>query len=283
MNITPTNIFNIAAYKPQNVRFSNPYMLSVNKTSFCSKDTFERQSFDISQNLRNIRLGEKINEGLLANVYYTNFDGYVIRVLKDTEFEPDKLEMLDNPDEIIIAADKEDTMRLMKFVKGEPLYGKGWNINYPVTKDKYMENFNKIINLPDETLSNYMNDIVNIRKSGYEIDNINPNNFLLDGDHINIVDLEKKEVEPELVPEDLYPLINYYHLSSVLKDMTNDEIINLSDKIKVFYDRLITIADKNNLKLEIPEIDHNKIQRKDVYLYHKDWQFLNLVARINMS
>lgn len=279
--INPTNFFNIVPIKSCNTRLNNRYMSYL--LSFTSKDTFERQSFDISQNLKNIELGERINDGLDADVYYTNFDGYVMRVLKGAEFNPGKLEMLDNPDGIILASDKEDTMRLMKFVKGEPLYGKGWDINYPVTKDKYMENFNKIVNLPDKAFSGYMNDIVNIRKSGYEIDNTNPNNFLLDGNHINIVDLEKREVEPKLVPEDLYPLINYHHLPSVLQDMTNDEIRNFSDNIKVFYDRLVAIADKNNLKLEIPEIDHNKIQRRDVYLYHKDWKYLNLVAHTNMS
>lgn len=276
MNICPVIISNTNSLKSHNKAQGTNYMSSINRVSFGSNDTFERQGFDISKDLKNIELGEKINEGMVATVYHTNYDDYVIRLIKGTEFDPKKMEIVEDGKGIVIAADKDDKMRLMKLVKGEPLYGKSWVVYMPIGKDEYMDHLDKIIALPDKTFSDYMKDVVNIRKSGYDIDNINPNNYLLDGTHINIIDLEKKSVKPEIKLADIKLFINYYHLDGVLDEMNSEEIENLSDKIKVFYDRIVSIADKNGYDLSIPEIDSQNRQDRDIYLYHKDWDNLNI-------
>lgn len=283
MNITSINS-NSFAYTRMNIRQSDNYILRMPATlSFASSDRFEKQSFDIADHLNEIQLKDEINEGIDAVVYKTNYDGYVVRVLKDKEFKPQNLEMLHNTNTIILASDKDDTEQLMKFVKGEPLYSKGWKFNIPMNKDEYMKHFDMIMNLPDKTFSDYISDVINIRKNGYNIDSINPNNFLLDGEHINIVDLEKSDIKPVIKLSDFSPLINLEHISKILETMSHDEIDVFSDKIKIFYDRMITLSKQQNQDVKMPEIDNTRLQSIEEYLYHKHWDMLEFYSGTPVS
>ena len=84
-------------------------------------DMFIRRKTSILENPEKIELKKQINCGRDAKVYKTNFNRYVIRLKHGKAFEPEKLKLLEDPNGLIIAADDNDKMRLMKFVQGSPL------------------------------------------------------------------------------------------------------------------------------------------------------------------
>ena len=242
-------------------------------------DCFVSSTPEILRHLKSIQLKQVINKGKDAVVYHTNFPDYVVRLKNGKDFAPEKLEpIFKNP--LIIAADNEDSMRVMKYVKGKPLYGNNWidtfrNIEKE-DKYAYYTQFNQIKNLPDETFAQYIRDVGDIRKSGYDIDSINPNNFLLDGNHINIVDLEKKSTEPTIKTKDFSPFINEASLISIVREMSFPEAMKFADDIKMFYDRLINISHKEGYDISLPEPNHSKLQGILTYLYYKDETMLKI-------
>lgn len=239
-------------------------------------DGFADSTSYLLSHLKEIYPKEKINQGKDATVYSTNFDGYVLRLNHGTVFDSSKLKPVKTPNNYILAADKNDTMRIMKFVKGKPLYGLNWDIHRRISKEDYIKTFNEIKALPDKTFADYIKNIINIRKSGYNTDEINPNNILLDGEQLNIVDLTKEDVEPKIKIKDFDPLVNKYMLRRVLSNMSKGEIEKFADEIKNFYDRMIQIAKKEGYELCMPDLDHGKLQDITTYLYHKDMAILSL-------
>lgn len=248
-----------------------------------SADTFIRTTFDIKRDLSKLKLREKINEGHSAEVYNTNYDGYVIRLMHGKIFDPKKLKAVNDPNGLILAADDSDSMRLMKFVKGEPLYGNNWRLTNYVPKRTYMKFFHRVIKLPDESFSKYIQDVLNIRKNGYDIDIINPNNYLLDGNNIGIVDIEKNYgYVPDMDIWDFDPLVNKCHLLNVFKSMDVTERLKFTDEIKSFYDRIIEIAKKEGQEITIPKADKYSFAMKIYlvnYLYHKNWKMLSKLMK----
>ncbi len=239
----------------------------------CPKDTFTRTTFDINNDLKKVRLRKKINEGRSAEVFSTNFNGYVLRILRGIKFKPKTLTPFDDPNGLTVAADKLNTTQLMKFIEGEPLFGKDWYHSRTMSKKAYMKEFEKIRNLPDETFAEYMRDIVRIRKNGYDIDDINPNNFLLDGKRIRIVDLEKKDRTPKIYLTDFDPLVNRHQLVGMFKKMSLKELDSFSDVIKHFYDRLVRIALREGHDIGIPKTEDDGFALKSYlinYLYYKN-------------
>lgn len=238
-------------------------------------DTFTRTTFDVNRDLKKVRLKEKINEGRSAEVYSTNYDECVVRLAWGKKFRPKELKAADDPNGLILAEDEDGFVQLMKFVKGEPLYGKSWKILDTVSKKKYLKEFRKIKSLPDKTFAEYMREITKIRRNGYDIDDINPNNFILDGEHIGIVDLKKSEgVVPSLTVEDFNPLVNRFQLMRILKTMSPKEMHLFADEIKDFYDRIIGLALNHGYDLKMRKIDSNDIAYRMYlvnYLYYKDW------------
>lgn len=233
-------------------------------------DVFERTTFDLTKDLKKIKLAEKINSGVNADVYKTNFDGYVVRLLRGNEFKPNELKIMDDPNGLIVAANDSDTMRLMKFVKGEPLYGGGWKVLPSISKEDYMKYFNMISNLPDETFAEYIQNIIKIRNNGYNIDIFNPNNYLLHNNHIGIVDLEKQKVHYKLALEDFNPLIDEVHLLNVLSEMDYDEITEFAKKIRTFYDKIIRIAKEEGQYIGEPMLFPGTVHMDNAvsYLYY---------------
>ena len=246
-------------------------------------DVFVKSKTDVLKNIKNIKLKEKINSGNEAEVYKTNFDGYVVRLTRGVKFSSKKLSAVDDPNGLVIASDQYGHIQLMKYIKGEPLYGNGWSVHEAISLNKYKEEFNKIQSLPDETFAEYMREIINIRKNGYDTDPVNPNNFLLNGKHIGIVDLEKSpNIEPELNFNDIDPLVNTYQLRRLLKTMPEKERYKLANNIKTFCDRMITISQKEGYSLSIPNYNKDGFPKDShliSYLYYQNWNFINKLVR----
>ncbi len=251
---------------------------------FNSNDTFKRTTFDVNKDLKKVRLKEKINEGRTSEVYKTNFIGYVIRIIRGTYFEPKALTPIDDPNGLTIAEDAYGFTKLMKHIKGEPLYGKGWIIDHEIPVKQYMDAFEQILNLPNKTFAQYIQDVINIRKNGYDIDEINPNNFLLDGKRIRIIDLEKKTgTKPQIMLRDFDPFVNKYHLVRLLRKMTLEDIYAFSEKIKYFYNKIINVAQQEGYDLNIEKTcDDGYAKREHLinYLYYKDWDIIKKLTKI---
>jgi len=244
-------------------------------------DTFVRTTFDIKKDLKDIRLKEKINEGRSREVYTTNFDGIVVGLAHGMKFKPKELKECDDPNGLILAKDDSGYVCLMKYIQGEPLYGKDWKVFCIKGKTHYMDNFDMILNLPDETFAEYIRNVIKIRKSGYNIDTINPNNYILKDNHIGIVDLEKCDINPIITLNDFDPFINNAHLLKVLTQMNNEEIIEFANKIRTFYTRMRKIAAREgyNLSKPSPLPYERHIDNAKAYLYCK--QFKKLKNLIN--
>lgn len=253
--------------------------------NFIQADTFVRTTFDINKDLGKVRLKEKINEGSSAEVYSTNFEGYIIRLIKNTKFKPKALRVVNDPNGLTIAADNSDTMRLMKRVEGEPLYGKGWDMCETIPKEEYMTQFETIRQLPDDTFKEYIQNIIKIRENGYDIDYVNPNNYLLHNNHIGIVDLEMNSLDSNGSPiKDVYfsihdfnPLINRPQLIRIIKMMSTKELHSFSEEIKKLYDRFINIASGEGYNLHLDETKDDGPANRDQllsYLYYRNFKML---------
>jgi len=264
---------------------SNKPIINRLYSKFTQSDTFTRTTFDINKDLGKVRLKEKINEGRSAEVYSTNFEGYVIRLIKNKKFKPKALRVVNDPNGLTIAADNSDTMQLMKRVEGEPLYGKGWDICETIPKEEYMTQFETIRQLPDDTFKEYIQNIIKIRENGYDIDYVNPNNYLLHNNHIGIVDLEMNSLDSNGSPiKDVYfsindfnPLINRTQLIRIIKMMSTKELHSFSEEIKKLYDRFINIASGEGYNLHLDETKDDEPANRDQllsYLYYRNFKML---------
>ena len=223
-------------------------------------DTFVRTT-SIGEEFKSIKPESFINEGQEASVYETNNKNYVLRIVNGKTYNPEDLIPVNDGNGLIVAVNPQNTVQLQKYIKGEPLYEKPWNIwESNLSKDEYLETFDKIKSLPDESFTEYIRNVLNFRKCGYEVDSINPNNILLDGNHLNIVDIEKRSfVEPYLFLSDFDALIDYMHLDEMLSQMNKQEIKKFAGDIKVLYDRIMDIAKQEGQVIDVSENPHSTI------------------------
>ena len=230
-------------------------------------DVFERTGVD----LKNIKRGSLLNSGHSYNVYETNYSDYVLRVNKNfLENKNTDLLPVNDKSDILFAHNINDTVQVLKKVRGEPLYGKGWDLNKTYTTDTFLVTFEKIKNLPDKSFEDYIYRIIELRKTGHEIDTINPNNFLLDGENISIIDVEFKKVEPKISIEDFYPLIDEKKLPNILKSLPLNKRNELVEDIRLLLTRFVKICKRNGQNTNIERVDYSKLQNIVTYIYYND-------------
>jgi len=238
-------------------------------------DVFVKSETNILDNLKKIKLKEQINAGRSAKVYKTNFDGYVIRLVHNCKFTPKELKPVNDSNGLIIAENGDNTIQLMKFMRGEPLYGNDWKISCPVSKTDYLKTFNIVRNLPDKTFSDYIQKVINLRKIGYDIDTINPNNFLLDKDTINIVDIDKHVIGPwtKIDLDDFNAFVNKRQIKYVIRNMNLLELRQYAKDIRVFYDRMAKIAQEEGYDIGTPKFRYISSDATNIIacLYNKKW------------
>ena len=222
-------------------------------------------------------LGEKINSGIQATVYNVKgYDSLVARVERKAKFNPYNLSRTNGFN--LFAKSSDGKVTIMKKLEGEPLYGKGWNIHHRPNEKEFNETLDTLMSLPDSTYSQLIDDIREIRKSGLDIDVINPNNFLLDmkNKRINIVDLHENTLGNTGVRlrDIVEPLLDDRRVMSLT---TLSETTRL--KIKSFIDRIISIGQSKNLYFAMEPLNHNKLQTNLVYLYHNDKLMINSIRK----
>lgn len=239
-------------------------------------DIFVKQPENID--LHNIKFGKYINEGREAQVFESNYPDYVIRIVHGKIFNTMDLKKVDNVNGLICATDEQGTIQVLKKVQGEPLYGTGWNILEDASKDNFINGFKMIRNLPDKSFLMYFKNVLSLRKLGFNTDIVSPNNFLIDGNNINIVDIAKEKVEPRLTIKDIYPFLDNFRLQKLLISMEKRERDNLLREIRAFLSRMIRISRSAGSKIDIDTTKNSNLKDLLVYIYNDDKYMINALV-----
>lgn len=246
-----------------------------------SQDVFEKaQKFNFSQ----IRLGNRINGGQDADVFeILGTKDYVIRITKEIDFSPKLLKGLfpnDKIDDITVASNADKSIKVLKRIMGEPLYGKDWDLYKNPNMKDYFSCLSKLEQAPDKVFVDYLKDILELRKKGFDIDDINPNNFLYDeaNQKINVIDIRKSSITNEkLTIYEIAPLLDGQRIRRIFKQLGNEEKESFIKRLQTFIDRIVSAAKKEGIDVEIEAIDKNRLQSTLTYLYHNDKEMLNLI------
>ncbi len=210
-----------------------------------------------------------VGEGIKAKVY-SLADDYVTRIpkannitdelveVKGQKFSPifDNLEGRNFGQAI---AETENGISIAKKVSGTPLYSNSPNpwISYlpgaknygeigPKEAKAFYSQLKELSKLPNESISQYIDDILFLQKKGYSVDLINPNNFHFDKacKKINILYIKKKEMKNLSDLDLLKPLVNkmfleqnYKHLSPTQRKESIEIIRDLAEKCTKIGDR----------------------------------------------
>lgn len=223
--------------------------------------------------LEHIKLGRVINQGRDAIVYQTQNDpNMVIRLEFDAVYNPTKLSSKNaDINRHIIAASDDEKITLMKFIKGRPMHGSYWHIMQDINYNEFFEELARIKEIPDSAFIKYYNDILELRKKGYNVDTVNPNNILYDEKTktFNLVDITKSDdVKPEVTIKDFYPFVDNARLEWFYKDSIDGEKEAIRTEVTDFLNRIAKIGRKKGVDLSMPQIDTNHLQKFIVYLYH---------------
>lgn len=215
--------------------------------------------FDGRIYLRDLQLGHDINEGRSAVVY--NIKGHpdlVARVKYGKRFKPEKLSFkFADPVRNIIAGTEDLGVTIMNKLKGFPLHGKHWQIMEDPLHCNYFPQLQALKAIPDEAFIKYYNDILELRKKGYDFDTKNPNNILYDSEkqRFNLVDIEYLPgIKPEVTIEDFYPFIDgarLRHFYSVSLPETQETI---GKEVQEFLRRISDIGDRMGVNLGMRKI-----------------------------
>lgn len=214
-----------------------------------------------SKDSSGLKLGELINTGTYADVY--SLDGwpnsYVVRIERTEvgkSFNPKELIPSKDIENNILYETSDKLVSIRKRISGEPLHGKNWRNTSIPSPDDFRKTMAELFELPDQTYEKYIDDILLIRKRGFNIDTWNPNNYLLDkiNKRINIIDLlHSKHYGKDLEIKDFFGLLDSKRLNTLCYMKDKISLEELADIVTKFLDRMISIADKKGFKLEVPE------------------------------
>ncbi len=216
-------------------------------------------TFDGRINLKWLEEGPYINEGRSAVVYQIkDHPDLVVRVKFGKRFKPEKLSFKNaDPNRHIIAATDDYQVTVMKKQKGYPLHGNGWQIMEDPQYQIYFPTLQAIKTIPDETFIKYYEDILELRKKGYDFDSKNPNNILYDAEKkvFNLVDIEPLPVKPEVTIEDFYPFIDGARLRHYYTIATDETRELIQKEARIFLDRIAAIGDRIGVNLSMKDFN----------------------------
>lgn len=226
------------------------------------------------------KLGKPINSGLDADVFeIKKYPDLVARVDRKTVFNPFELMRTEDNVRHIWASNADETVTIMRKVKGKPLHGKNWMIGLTPDKKEYMKTLDEVLKLPDSTFHHYIDQLEKIRANGCQVDTINPNNILLDTKtkQANIIDIEPgKNIKHYTNAEDFYPFVDEKRLIRLLRSMTPAERDVLTKKFKQFFARIEKIGKERNIDLTLEKPDHTKLQDISTYIVYDDKEMLDI-------
>ena len=105
----------------------------------------------------------------------------------------------------------------------------------------------------DEVFSDLIEKIDEIYDAGYSIDCLNPNNFLLANNEINIIDLNKSSVKPDYF-DILYALTNIQYLNtynpSCIPSITEEDKNVAINETQIIIDKFFKAMERNGIKAD---------------------------------
>lgn len=220
--------------------------------------------FDGQLYLLELKRGESINEGRSAVVY--NIIGHpdlVTRIEFGRKFKPEKLSYKNaDPIRHIIAGTNDLSVTIMKKLKGFPLHGKHWHIMDDPVHYIYFPQLKALKSIPDEAFIKYYNDILELRKKGYNFDTKNPNNILYDSNKqiFNLVDIDPvKGIKPIVTIEDFYPFIDGVRLRHFYSKSSVETKKEIQKEVQIFLDRILKIGEEIGTNLSMRKVEDNDI------------------------
>lgn len=217
-----------------------------------------------------LKLGREINSGIQATVF--NLKGFNSLVVKTNSFNPESLKWSVDPfTKNLLSSPDKDTV-IMEKVSGEPLFGKEWLMTETPFVTYYKYQLRKILAAPKEAFLGYIKSVVELRKNGYDVDYVNPNNILYDKKNkkFNIVDIGKDEPKDSKTLDILYfgvfwdevRLLNIYDKANFISR------IQISNLVKKLMDKICDVAQKNGYKVDIEPLGQYPYQRPSIYFYN---------------
>lgn len=228
-------------------------------------------NFEHKIKLEELELEDFLNQGRSAYVYnILDHPDLVARVKFFTDFIPEKLSFKNSdPIRHIIAGTDDFSVTIMNKIKGEPLYRKNW-IKIGLSASEYLTELRKIKTVPDESFIKYYNNLLELRKKGYDFDTVNPNNILYDkvSQNFNIVDIEPNGEVQGVTIEDFYPFIDATGVSPLYKSSKENIQQKLYDEIRMFLDKIEEIGKQIGVDLSDKDFNpaHNHIAKRFDFL-----------------
>ena len=242
-----------------------------------SKDVYEIQP----PNFVDVILGKRLNGGRDAEVFdIKNHPEWVLRWEYNATFDPRHLRAVEENPLGVIASNSDGSVKILKKVHGKPLFENDWDIFRDPPPEESLIQLREIEQIPDEAFARFYDDILELRKNGYQVDTTNPNNILYDkkAKKFNIVDINKNEyVIPRVAISDFYPFLDGARAQSFYRNLDDVSREDFAQTVRQFFDRITKITHAKGDKLKIEEVDHNKLQNFLVYLYHNDEEMLKII------
>ena len=219
-------------------------------------------------------LDKFLNSGFEARVYsIKGHDNIVARVKKGSNFNPLDIIKAESSNPDVLYKNEIGTVTIVKKKEGTPLHGHLWKYNEVPILSTFNNTYNTLEKLPDSVYEKYISDVINLRKKGINIDNVNPNNFLLnEKEHkINIIDLNKDPHNGALISiKDFYPFLDGLRIHRFYNILSPKEFDKIIFKTRVFLNRIYHIGRKNGVDLSMEKLNPNKPQDKILYIYYND-------------
>ena len=217
-----------------------------------------------------LQLGKRINSGIQSSVY--KLKGFDSLVVKTNSFNPKSLKWdIDSFTHRLMLSSENSTI-VMEKVAGKPLFGKDWQMTVPPFVTYYKYQLLKMLAIPEEAYLDYIQKVVSLRKNGYKIDYVNPNNILYDkkAKRFNIVDIGKGESNDSNTLDVKYlgPFWDDVRLLNTYDNANSLSKIEIACLVKKLMNKLCKIADKNGYKINIEDKNDYSYQRPSICFFH---------------
>ncbi len=194
----------------------------------------------------NIEFEKKENQNPNNNIEQTV--GYINFYKNNNESSPDRIEIARRvsgksygvPDPTVLYGEKG-------LREGELPY------DSPERAQQYRDLLDIVSHYDDEVFSDLIEKIDEIYDAGYSIDCLNPNNFLLANNEINIIDLNKSSVKPDYF-DILYALTNIQYLNtynpSCIPSITEEDKNVAINETQIIIDKFFKAMERNGIKAD---------------------------------
>ena len=246
---------------------NNNCVLSINQVSF-GKTRYIKPMIK-STPFAELKLGKKINEGIQASVY--KLQGFNSLVVKTNKFDPQSLSWDVNSFTHKLLSSEDNRAVVMEKISGKPLHGKGWVMGDTPFVTVYKNTLREMLSAPEEAYVFYMKKVSELRKNGYQIDSVNPNNVLYDkkNKRFNIVDISKTDSDiTQLKLEDFSPFWDGVRLLNIYDKANAVSKYQISKLVKKLMTKILSIGQKHGYHIEVEPFNKYSYQPPAICFFY---------------